>query len=87
MKLIVYSLPKNAYGTQEMTQRTPSEALVLTYLRLRRSEGKSGATREQMVRDTGVSDRTLDRTLTKLKQEGVIEKHVIWEALPFSLAE
>lgn len=63
-----------------MAHRTPSEALVLTYLRLRQVEGRGGATRQEITQDTGVSDRTLDRALTQLSKQNHIEKRVIWEA-------
>lgn len=82
----MYSLATEPYSA-EMTQRTASEALVLMYLRLRLAKGQPGATREQIILDTGVSDRTLDRALTRLKREGAIERSVIWTATPFELAE
>lgn len=63
------------YDQQDVSKRPASEALVLTYLRLREVEGRGGATREDMELDTGVSDRTLDRTLTTLKKAGGVERY------------
>jgi hypothetical protein len=60
-------------GTAAHEGRTPGQAVVLLYLRVRKIEGKGGATQAQMVEDTGLAERTIGSAVRKLAKEGSIK--------------
>lgn len=54
---------------------TPSEMLIILYLRLREAELLGGASRDEMAEGTGVAVRSLDRALPVLTKHGFVERY------------
>lgn len=61
----------------------PGEVAVLMYLHLRKIEGGGPATREAILTDTELSERTVDGALARLKRAGKIERIVTYLARDF----
>jgi hypothetical protein len=55
---------------------TPSEAAILMYLHMRETKKMAPATREDIIIDTHLSDRTVDGAIAKLKRLGKIKRVV-----------
>lgn len=60
--------------------KKPGEVAVLMYLHLRRVEGAGPASREAILEDTELSERTVDGALASLKKAGKITRIVTYEA-------
>lgn len=54
-------------------ERKPGEYGLIYYLKLREIEGRDGATQAEMVDDSGMSVKTVQRAVKQLKEEGVIQ--------------
>jgi DNA-binding MarR family transcriptional regulator len=53
--------------------RKPGEYGLIYYLKLREIEGRDGATQTEMVDDSGMSVKTVQRAVKQLRKEGVIK--------------
>lgn len=67
-----------SYSDWVSQKRTPSEWGILSYLRLRQLEEKPPATREDILLDSGLSERTVDAALRTLRKQGAVEKKEIF---------
>jgi DNA-binding MarR family transcriptional regulator len=59
--------------TVKREERKPGEYGLIYYLKLREIEGRDGATQSEMVDDSGMSVKTVQRAVKQLREKGVIQ--------------
>lgn len=64
------------------TDLTPSERLILMFLRLHEQLHKKGATQEAIQKGTGVKGRTFERSWKTLQQRNFLMSERIYELTP-----
>jgi DNA-binding MarR family transcriptional regulator len=69
-----YRLAENIRtDTVKREERKPGEYGLIYYLKLREIEGRDGATQAEMVDDSGMSVKTVQRAVKQLREKGVIQ--------------